>query len=115
VSYHVSFAPRAIPKPELITKPVAQFLEDLAGFPEVRFILLFGSRAIGDATERSDVDVSVSAPCIGTERWLEMKRLAEEAHTLLWITLVRFESSTTELQNRNLRDGVIIYESKKIN
>jgi|ERR1051326_2541448 predicted nucleotidyltransferase len=104
-----------LPRPELITKPVAQFLEELASFPEVSFILLFGSRAIGDAAERSDVDVSVSAPYVRTERWLEMKRLAEEAHTLLWITLVRFESSPKELQDRNLADGVIIYESKKIN
>ena len=100
-----------LPNPELITRPVAEFFEQLAGFPEVRFILLFGSRAIGDASERSDVDVSVSAPYLKKERWLEMKRLAEEARTLLWITLVRFESSPQELQRRNLEDGVIIYES----
>lgn len=102
-----------LPNPELITKPVVQFFERLASFPEVRFILLFGSRAVGDAAERSDVDVSVSAPFIRRERWLEMKRLAEEARTLLWITLVRFESSPRELQSRNLQDGVIIYESKE--
>lgn len=102
-----------LPKPELITKPVAQVLDRLAGFPEVRFILLFGSRAIGDASERSDVDVSISAPHIRKERWLEMKRLAEEANTLLWITLVRFESSPRELQSRNLHDGVVIYESEE--
>lgn|GEM_PF-1019099 len=100
-----------LPNPELITRPVAEFFEQLALFPEVRFILLFGSRAIGDAGDRSDVDVSVSAPHLQNERWLEMKRLAEEARTLLWITLVRFESSPQELQRRNLDDGVIIYES----
>ena len=36
-----------------------------------------------------------------------------EARTLLWITLVRFESSPRELQSRNLHDGVVIYESEE--
>lgn len=99
-----------LPRPELITRPVAKLLTRIARDPEVRFLLIFGSRAVGDADERSDVDVSVSAPSISRARWLEMQKLAEEAPTLLRISLVHFESSPPELQRRNLEEGVVVYE-----
>ncbi len=102
-----------LPKPELISEPVAEVLKHIAEYPEVCFILIFGSRAIGDADERSDIDVSVSAPSMSRRRWLEVQRLAEDARTLLRISLVRFDSSPPELQRRNLEDGVIVYESEK--
>jgi len=102
-----------LPKPELISERVAEVLNRIAEYPEVRFILVFGSRAIGDADDRSDVDVSVSAPSIPHRRWLEIRRLAEEAPTLLRISLLRFDSSPPQLQRSNLEDGVIIYESAK--
>ena len=102
-----------LPKPELISEPVAEVLRRIAEYPEVRFILVFGSRAIGDADDRSDVDVSVSAPLISRRRWLEIGRLTEDAPTLLRISLIRFDSSPPELQRSNLEDGVIVYESEK--
>jgi predicted nucleotidyltransferase len=102
-----------LPKPELISDPVAEVLERIAEYPEVRFILIFGSRAIGDADDRSDVDVSISPPSMSRGRWLEIQRLAEEAPTLLRISLIRFDSSPAQLQRSNLADGVIVYESEK--
>lgn len=100
-----------LPQPELVPFSVATVLERLAEFSEVRFILVFGSRALGDADERSDVDVSISAPAISRRRWLDMKQIADEGRTLLRITLIHFESSPPALQRRNLSDGVIVYES----
>jgi uncharacterized protein len=102
---------RRLPRPDLVTAPIAEFIKSISEFPEVRFVLLFGSRAIGDAEDRSDADVSVSAPTISRQRWLEMRRLAEEARTLLRITLVHFDSSPPALQQRNLKEGIIVYES----
>lgn len=101
-----------LPKPELIPPPVAEVLECIAQDPEVRFILIFGSRAIGDADDRSDVDVSISAPSMSRGRWLQVQNLAEEAPTLLRISLLRFDSSPADFQRSNLADGVIVYESE---
>jgi predicted nucleotidyltransferase len=98
-----------LPKPELITEPVAEALRTIASFPEVKFIIVFGSRAAGDADDRSDVDVSVSAPGISMRRWLEIVRVAEEPRTLLRVSVVRFDTSPAELQRRNLADGIVIY------
>ena len=43
-----------LPKPEPISEPVAEVLNRIAEYSEVRFILIFGSRAIGDADDRSE-------------------------------------------------------------
>jgi len=100
-------------RPELLPSAVVPVLLKIGSNPKVEFIVLFGSRALGDATETSDVDITVSAPTLLDAEWLEFRSLVEEAPTLLWITLIRFEESPRELQDRNLRDGVVIYESAK--
>jgi uncharacterized protein len=99
--------------PDLIPAPVRAVVESIANFPEVDFIVIFGSRAIGDADDRSDIDICVSAPRISLRRWLALKQIASSARTLLWITVVRFEDSPKELQERNLEDGTVVYERKK--
>jgi predicted nucleotidyltransferase len=99
--------------PNLIPPAVRNALERIAEFPEVAFIVIFGSRAAGDANERSDVDVCVSAPRISLRRWLQLKQVAEEARTLLWVTIVRFEDSPEEVRQRNLAEGTVIYEREK--
>jgi predicted nucleotidyltransferase len=103
-----------LPYPGLVPGVVRDVLGRIAEFPEVAFIAIFGSRAVGDADERSDVDVCVSAPNISLKRWLSLKQLAAEARSLLWITIIRFEDSPEELRRRNLTEGVIIYEREKI-
>jgi len=109
----VPFYLSRLPKPELLPSVVLDVLKRVASFPEVAFIVIFGSRAVGDANATSDVDLTVSAPAITEKRWLEVRKLVEEAPTLLWVTLIRFEHSPQELQRRNLREGVVIYESAK--
>lgn len=104
-----------LPNPELIRPPLRELLDKWTKFPEIDFIIIFGSRAIGDSDERSDIDISISAPNITTKRWLEIKRLAKEARTLLWITVVNYEQSPPALRKRNREEGVIVYERKKTN
>lgn len=41
-------------------------LQSVMGIPEVEAVLLFGSHARGDATQRSDVDICVVAPTANT-------------------------------------------------
>ena len=114
LSMSTSLALDQLPNPGLIPQPIVDMLERYASFPEVEFILVFGSRAIGDAEPRSDIDISISAPSISLDRWLEIRRIAEEeVNTLLWVTVVNFERSPPALQNRNLKEGVIVYERQK--
>jgi len=102
-----------LPFPKLIPPSVVNLLSKWVEYPEINFILIFGSRALGDAEARSDIDISISAPSISLNKWLQIKKMAEEANTLLWITVVNFEYSPIELRKRNLKEGVIVYERKK--
>lgn len=88
-------------------------MDSLSSFDEVKSVILFGSRAYGDANTRSDIDLAISAPGINPRRWLDIKPVAEEAPTLLPITLVRLENSPCELRDRVLKEGVVLYEQEK--
>lgn len=101
-------------KNQKIIPPVLNSLvKSLAAFGEVRAIMLFGSRAYDDANPRSDIDLAISAPHISLRHWLDMKLLAEDAPTLLSITLVKLEDSPDELRERVLKEGVVLYEQKE--
>ncbi len=82
----------------------------LRGIPEVRRVILFGSRAIGDADERSDIDLAVSAPDIDFRRWAEIAALVDEAPTLLRIDLVWLEDAGEEFAREIIRTGCLVYE-----
>jgi predicted nucleotidyltransferase len=90
-----------------------RIVESLAARSEVQSIILFGSRAHGDATPRSDIDLAVSAPQANLRQWLDLKMLVEQADTLLPVTLVRLESSPAELRDRIVTEGIILYEHEK--
>ena len=82
----------------------------LSARPEVEQVILFGSRARGDAEERSDIDLAVVAPMTSPRQWLDIVFLLEEADTLLPIDLVRWEEASAPLQERILVEGKILYE-----
>lgn len=97
----------------MIPNVLETLVTSLSAFDEVKSVILFGSRAYGDADPRSDVDLAISAPQMNHRRWLNMKLLAEEAPTLLSITLVRLEDSPSELRERVLKEGIVLYEQEK--
>ena len=79
--------------------------------PHVEKIILFGSRARGDEQERSDIDIAIAGPGITREEWLEMREYVEEnAETLLFIDLVRFETASDQMKDSMDREGVVLYE-----
>ena len=102
-----------LPNPSLVPPVVVELLKKWIKYPEIDFILLFGSRALGDAEERSDIDICISAPSMSKKKWLEIKTMADKAKTLLWITVVNFDCSPETLQKRNLEEGVIVYKRKE--
>ena len=78
--------------------------------PHVERVVLFGSRARGDARERSDIDLAVVGPDITDREWLELREyVEEEAPTLLLIDLVRWEEADARLKESISREGVTIY------
>lgn len=95
---------------EMIPPAIEELVSSLFDFDEVESVILFGSRAHGDASPHSDVDLAISAPKMSRRRWLEMKKLAEEAPTLLSVTLVRLEDSPRELRQRILKEGIVLHE-----
>ncbi len=82
----------------------------LSAWPEVEQVILFGSRARGDAEERSDIDLAIVAPAALPRQWLDITFLLEQADTLLQIDVIRWEEASASLQERILVEGKILYE-----
>jgi predicted nucleotidyltransferase len=77
----------------------------------VEKIVLFGSRARGDARERSDIDLAVFGPNITSREWqLILDYVEEEARTLLSVDLLRFENTPSDIRKSIEKEGVILYE-----
>ena len=83
----------------------------IGSYPDVKKVILFGSRARGDERERSDIDIAVVGPEITEKEWLALQGYVdEEAETLLSIDLVRYESAPNHLKVRIAREGITLYE-----
>lgn len=73
----------------------------------IKKVILFGSRARGDNSERSDIDLAVS----GGNALDFLYDLEEEAWTLLLFDVVNLDKGISEeLQAEIDRDGVSLYE-----
>jgi predicted nucleotidyltransferase len=78
----------------------------------IKKIILFGSRARGDADEKSDIDVAIICPNISDRDWLDICDRVENINTLLEINLIRFDSASKKLQNKILQEGITLYEQR---
>ena len=73
----------------------------------VEKIILFGSRARGDHTERSDIDLAVSGGDFDGFYWDKK----ENVNALLSIDTVELDKGISdELKKEIERDGIIVYE-----
>ena len=79
-----------------------------AGHPEVRFALLFGSVARGEARPDSDVDVAVAGEADVLALMAEISlALGREAH------VVPVETASIPLNDELLRDGLVVHDSPR--
>ena len=70
-------------------------------------IILFGSRARGTNTERSDIDIAVYGGNFDGFYW----DVKEKIHSLLMFDIVQADNPiSNELEKEIKKDGVIIYE-----
>lgn len=74
---------------------------------DIRKVILFGSRARGTHTERSDIDIAISG---GNTAAFSID-IDERAHTLLMFDVVDLDGHISEeLQKEIERDGIVVYE-----
>lgn len=100
------------PLPDL---PPYRFVERIARLPFVDAVILYGSRARGDARERSDIDIAVSAPDADTAQWQRVVDIVDDADTLLGIDCVRLDALPADdgLRRSIETEGVALYDRAK--
>ena len=88
-------------------------LRELSSFAQkysVTKIILFGSRARGTNTERSDIDIAVYGGDFDGFYW----DVKEKINSLLMFDIVQADSSISdELKKEIENDGVVIYEKAR--
>lgn len=73
-------------------------------------VILFGSRARGDADERSDIDLAIQTTGMNDREKTELTYLAKELDTLLPMDIIWLDEASQPLKDQIARDGVMIYE-----
>ena len=100
--------PHAPPVTPSLPPSVRPLVARLAAEPEVRRVVLFGSRARGDGRERSDVDLALDAPGLSRAGWVRLCADAEEADTLYSVDLVLLSEAPAPLRERIDAEGVAL-------
>lgn len=89
--------------PDRVLKDIITFAQN----NNIEKIILFGSRARGTHTMRSDIDLAVSGGMFDSF----YQNIKENIHSLLTFDIVELDSSISdELKSEIDRDGVVIYE-----
>lgn len=87
-----------------------RILRELSSFAKehsITKIILFGSRARGTNTERSDIDIAVYGGDFDSFYW----DVKEKTHSLLMFDIVQADAPVSaELKEEIEKDGIVIYE-----
>ena len=90
-----------------------RILGELSSFAQthsITKIILFGSRARGTNTERSDIDIAVYGGDFDSFYW----DVKEKIHSLLMFDIVQADAPiSAELKEEIGTDGVVIYEKAR--
>lgn len=92
---------------------IADITARLSQITVVESVRLYGSRARGDADERSDFDVAIAAPNADRAQWQEILDSLDAIETLLDINAVRLEEAGGEFRERILNEGKLLYERRE--
>ncbi len=94
----------------LTESPVDEAVRVLAADPVVRRVILFGSRARGDAQEISDIDLAVDAPDADSRVWLRLTDALDERSSLVSVDLIFLHQADDELRRNIAREGRVMFE-----
>jgi len=92
---------------------VAAAVDTLIRGSAVQRVILFGSRAVGDHDERSDVDLAICAPRITRSELALLRDRLSVARTLYRVAISPLEGMPELLKARVLELGVTIYEREE--
>jgi uncharacterized protein len=87
------------------------FIDEIKALPFVEAIYLYGSRARGDDSPRSDIDLAIVCPDATEQDWFTVLDIVENADTLLEIDCVRFDELADGNQMKETIDKqkIILY------
>lgn len=89
--------------PERVIKDISKFAKKYS----IEKVILFGSRARGTNTERSDIDIAVYGGDFDPFYW----DIKEKVHSLLMFDVVEVDAGISEELKKEIeKDGVVIYE-----
>ncbi|MCA9509025.1 MAG: nucleotidyltransferase domain-containing protein [Myxococcales bacterium] len=93
-----------------------EFFSKLCELSFIKSIFLYGSRARGDFSDKSDIDIAINMPGSTPEDWEIIMRIIDDADTLLPIDCVRFDTlKNVDLKNAIEKDKVILFNRKHEN
>lgn len=88
-------------------------LPSFSACPEIRRVILFGSRARGDYEERSDIDLAIDVPGVEVGAWDRISHYVEShSKTLLPIETIWLQRAGKPLVLNIEKEGVVLYERK---
>ncbi len=92
--------------PDKVLKEISIFAQN----HDIQKVILFGSRARGSHTERSNIDIAVRGGDFDSFYW----DIKENVHSLLMFDIVDIDSGASEELKREIeRDGLTIYEETR--
>lgn len=89
--------------PDRVMRNIVTFSKEY----NIQKVVLFGSRARGTHTDRSDVDIAVSGGDFDSFYWA----VKEKVHSLLSFDIIEWDAGVSEELKKEIeKDGVVIYE-----
>ena len=88
--------------PDRVLKEIRTFAAEHG----VQKIILFGSRASGTNTQRSDIDIAVTGGDFSAFSW----DIQEKVHSLLMFDVINIDGGISESLRDEILNGVVIYE-----
>jgi predicted nucleotidyltransferase len=94
--------------------PVPDFVQEVVDAAVARLaperVILFGSRARGDAEATSDYDLAIDAPGLAEPQWARFVLDAKDGFgALLELDLVRLDQADHRLRERIENEGQLLY------
>lgn len=92
---------------------IAEIVKAIRLHSDPEKIILFGSRAQGYETERSDIDIAVQDALVTDRQMRLIREAVEDIRTLRKIDIVWLERISEDFRQEIFRTGKVIYERER--
>lgn len=90
---------------------ISKINEIFSEYPEIVAAMIYGSRAKGNYTNGSDIDISIIAPEMDFKRFMELFSKLEELNIPYKIDLTKFELIDDKMKEHIKRVGKVFYQN----